>query len=77
MISAQQLRAVLARIDADLEQSLARLFDFLRIPSISTDAAYKEHCVSAAKFVAADLAGIRMGEKSLWRAEPATTKVRS
>jgi acetylornithine deacetylase/succinyl-diaminopimelate desuccinylase-like protein len=58
MISAQQLRAVLARIDADLEQSLARLFDFLRIPSISTDAAYKEHCVSAAKFVAADLAGI-------------------
>ena len=58
MTSAQQLPAVLARIDADLEQSLARLFDFLRIPSISTDAAYKEHCVSAAKFVAADLASI-------------------
>jgi acetylornithine deacetylase/succinyl-diaminopimelate desuccinylase-like protein len=58
MTSAQALAAVLARIDADLEQSLARLFDFLRIPSISTDAAYKEHCVSAAKFVAADLGGI-------------------
>jgi acetylornithine deacetylase/succinyl-diaminopimelate desuccinylase-like protein len=58
MTSAQALSAVLARIDADLEQSLARLFEFLRIPSISTDAAYKEHCVSAAKFVAADLTAI-------------------
>jgi acetylornithine deacetylase/succinyl-diaminopimelate desuccinylase-like protein len=58
MTSAQALAAVLARIDADLEQSLARLFDFLRIPSISTDAVYKEHCASAAKFVAADLGGI-------------------
>jgi acetylornithine deacetylase/succinyl-diaminopimelate desuccinylase-like protein len=58
MTTAQALPAVLARIDADLEQSLARLFEFLRIPSISTDAAYKEHCLSAAKFVAADLAGI-------------------
>src|SRR5438105_5945815 len=58
MTAAQALPAVLARIDAELEQSLARLFEFLRIPSISTDAAYKEHCLNAAKFVAADLAGI-------------------
>jgi hypothetical protein len=32
---------VLARIDADLPASLERLKDLLRIPSISTDPAYK------------------------------------
>jgi acetylornithine deacetylase/succinyl-diaminopimelate desuccinylase-like protein len=58
MTVAKALPAVLARIDADLDKSLARLFEFLRIPSISTDAAYKEHCLSAARFVADDLAGI-------------------
>ena len=35
------LPAVLQKIDADLDQSLGRLFDFLRIQSISTDPAYK------------------------------------
>ena len=34
------LDAVLARIDTDLDASLARLFEFLRIQSISTDRAY-------------------------------------
>jgi len=54
----QQLDAVLARIDADIDNSVGRLFDFLRIQSISTDPAYAQHCRAAAEFVAKDLAGI-------------------
>jgi acetylornithine deacetylase/succinyl-diaminopimelate desuccinylase-like protein len=50
--------AVLDRIDRDLDQSLDRLFTLLRIPSISTDPAYKEQCRAAAEHVAADLATI-------------------
>ena len=50
--------AVLDRIDADLDQSLERLFAFLRIPSISTDPAYRDHCRRAADHIAADLASI-------------------
>src|SRR5215470_11100927 len=52
------LPAVLERIDADLDKSLDRLFDFLKIQSISTDPAYKQHCREAADFVAKDLSGI-------------------
>jgi len=58
MTPSEALPAVLAKIDADLDQSLDRLFDFLRIESVSTDPAYKEHCVRAAQFVADDLTGI-------------------
>jgi acetylornithine deacetylase/succinyl-diaminopimelate desuccinylase-like protein len=53
-----QLPLVLSRIDADLDESLERLFAFLRIPSISTDPAFKEHCRTAADFVAAELDAI-------------------
>ena len=49
------LPAVLDRIDADLEKSLERLFEFIRIPSISTDPAYKEDCRRAAEWLAAEL----------------------
>jgi acetylornithine deacetylase/succinyl-diaminopimelate desuccinylase-like protein len=52
------LDAVLARIDADLEASLARLFAFLKIQSVSTDPAYAPHCRSAAEYVAKDLASL-------------------
>ena len=52
------LPAVLQKIDADLDQSLGRLFDFLRIQSISTDPAYKAQCQAAAEHVAKDLSGI-------------------
>jgi acetylornithine deacetylase/succinyl-diaminopimelate desuccinylase-like protein len=52
------LDAVLARIDADLDASLARLFALLRIPSISTDPAYAARCREAAEWHAADLASI-------------------
>ena len=50
--------AVLSKVDSDLEASLERLFAFLRIPSISTDPAYKDECRRAADAIAADLASI-------------------
>lgn len=49
------LDAVLARIDADLPQALDRLMDLLRIPSISTDPAYKADCAKAADWLVEDL----------------------
>ena len=49
------LDAVLARIDANLDASLQRLFAWLRIPSISTDPTYGGECRAAAEHVAADL----------------------
>ena len=52
------LDAVLDRIDHNLDRSLERLFGWLRIPSISTDPAYSQHCRAAAEYVAADLATI-------------------
>lgn len=48
--------AVLAHADADLDGSLGRLFDFLRIPSISTDPAYQDDCRRAARWAADRLA---------------------
>ena len=53
--AAKALPAVLAHIDADLDNSLNRLFELVRIPSISTDSAFKESCKAAADFVAKDL----------------------
>jgi acetylornithine deacetylase/succinyl-diaminopimelate desuccinylase-like protein len=52
------LPAVLDRIDADLDKSLNRLFDFVRIPSISTDSAYKDFCRAAADYIAKDLTSL-------------------
>jgi acetylornithine deacetylase/succinyl-diaminopimelate desuccinylase-like protein len=49
------LDAVLARIDADLPQALERLMELLRIPSISTDPAFKPDCARAADWLVADL----------------------
>lgn len=46
---------VLARIDSDLPQATDRLIDLLRIPSISTDPAYKNDCDRAADWLVADL----------------------
>lgn len=50
-----RLDAVLARIDADLPEALDRLMALLRIPSISTDPAYKAACAEAADWLVADL----------------------
>lgn len=49
------LDAVLARIDADLPQALDRLMHLLRVPSISTDPAFKPACAEAADWLVADL----------------------
>ncbi|KAB2956354.1 MAG: M20/M25/M40 family metallo-hydrolase [Rhizobiaceae bacterium] len=49
------LAPVLDRLDADLDKSLARLFDFVRIRSISTDPAYADDCRKAAEWLVADL----------------------
>ncbi len=52
------LDAVLARIDETLPEATERLFGLLRIPSISTDPAFKADCARAADWIAADLAGL-------------------
>jgi len=49
------LDRVLARIDADLDRSVDRLFQYLRIKSISTDPAFKDDCRAAAEHLAGDL----------------------
>ena len=41
------LTPVLDQLDADLPEATERLFELLRIPSISTDPAYAQHCDSA------------------------------
>lgn len=58
MTPTPSLDAVLARIDETLPQSLDRLMELLRIPSISTDPAYKADCARTADFLAADLASL-------------------
>lgn len=49
------LDSVLSRIDSDLPAATERLLELLRIPSISTDPAYKEDCQTAADWLVADL----------------------
>ena len=63
MTPTEALPKVLDRIDADLDQSLARLFDFLRLQSISTDPAYADQCKAAAQFIADDLASLGLEAK--------------
>jgi acetylornithine deacetylase/succinyl-diaminopimelate desuccinylase-like protein len=53
-----KLDSVLARIDADLDASLDRLFRFLSIKSISTDPAYAEDCRAAAVHLATDISSL-------------------
>ena len=53
-----ELDKVLAHLDQNLDAAIERLFAFLRIPSISTDPAYKKHCVTAAEHLKADVASI-------------------
>ena len=49
------LDATLSRIDSEMEQNLNRLFDFLKIKSISTDPEFKKDCAEAADWLVADL----------------------
>ena len=54
----QDIDAVLAHVDQSLDGSLARLFELIRIPSVSTDPAYRDHCRTAAEWLSRDLAAI-------------------
>jgi len=58
------LDAVLARIDADMDQALERLFAVLRIKSISTDPAYKGDVQANADWHVADLESIGFTAKA-------------
>ena len=51
-----QLQPVLDRIDADLDNSLERLFSLLRIKSISSEPAFADDCKAAADHLARDIA---------------------
>ena len=52
------LNAALAKLDANLDAALARLFQLLEIPSVSTDPAYKPQCERAAQWICDELAGL-------------------
>ena len=52
------LEQVLATIDTNLDASVERLKELLRIPSISTDPAYADACRKAAEWLVADLSGL-------------------
>ncbi|MEO0828939.1 MAG: M20/M25/M40 family metallo-hydrolase [Pseudomonadota bacterium] len=52
------LDPVLERIDSELPSALDRLFDLLRIQSISTDPAYAAECDRAADWLVADLSSM-------------------
>ncbi|MBB4005230.1 dipeptidase [Aurantimonas endophytica] len=53
-----KLDSVLACLDLNLDRSVERLNDLLRIPSISTDPAYAADCRRAAEYLAGDLSAI-------------------
>ncbi|MGO8141187.1 hypothetical protein AB9F34_35075, partial [Rhizobium leguminosarum] len=50
--------AVLAHVDKSLDGSLARLFELILIPSVSTDPSYRDHCRTAAEWLSRYLAAI-------------------
>ena len=52
------LDSVLACLDLNLDRSVDRLMDLMRIPSISTDPAYAADCRRAAEWLAGDLDAI-------------------
>ena len=58
----EHLPKVLKTLDQNEDAALERLFEFLRIESISTDPAYAPHCHSAAKWCASQLAELGFAE---------------
>ena len=50
--------AVLSFVDANLDRSLQRLFEFIRIPSISTEPQYAPDCRRAAQWLADELGAL-------------------
>jgi acetylornithine deacetylase/succinyl-diaminopimelate desuccinylase-like protein len=55
---AARTEKVLAEADRQVDASLARLFELIRIPSISTDPAFAEHCRRAAQWLANELSAL-------------------
>lgn len=49
---------VLDNADQNLDANIARLFDFLRIPSLSADPAYKPDIIKAAQWIATELGSL-------------------
>lgn len=49
------ISAVLQRADTNFDQSLERLFELVKVPSISTDPAYKAECRKAAEYMVTTL----------------------
>lgn len=58
MADNSKIDEVLSTLDENLPQSLDRLMEFLRIPSISTDPAYKDRVRQAAYWLCAELASL-------------------
>jgi acetylornithine deacetylase/succinyl-diaminopimelate desuccinylase-like protein len=59
------LNGVLKNIDNELDASIGRLFDLLRIESISTDPAYSPKCKEAADWLVKDLKSIGFKARSV------------
>ncbi len=57
------LDTVLSRIDSDLDAATERLLDLLRIPSVSTDPAYKDDCDKAADWLVSELQDLGVNAK--------------
>lgn len=53
-----QLDDILAHADAEIPASLERLFDLIRIPSVSTEAQYAGDCRRAAEWLVQELKGL-------------------
>ncbi|MEO8881954.1 MAG: hypothetical protein ABI377_00820, partial [Devosia sp.] len=53
-----ELDAVLAYAENNIDASLNRLFELIRIPSISTDPAYAGDCLRAAEWLTTELLGL-------------------
>ncbi|MDB5562071.1 MAG: dapE1 [Hyphomicrobiales bacterium] len=51
----EKLEGVLAHVDSQLDASLDRLFELIRIPSISTDPAHSSDCIKAAEWLTDEL----------------------
>ena len=52
------LNAILATVDHGLDESVARLFELVRIPSVSTDPQYRQDCRRAAEWLCDALKGL-------------------
>jgi acetylornithine deacetylase/succinyl-diaminopimelate desuccinylase-like protein len=58
-----QLSQVLKKLDETQDEALGRLFELIRIPSVSTDPAYADHCRRAAEWCAGELGSIGLDAK--------------